>query len=492
MSRRQSVICPESQHYYLSALSSPSSRLRKAKNTQGFNGYPSQEYYSAEEQLNCSNFSSFSTDNGATFEADSAYAVAFAGYQDGLPTEWPSQQSNDSVVSMCEQVMQLSAPASLSIDLVGDFQNHSMSVEAREVDPVYISDVQSGLFEDPSSTQIFIPPSTLVDRHASPSPLGPAFKYAGKYDSDGEFVDHEISNAQVGNQKRRANAHRKMSDSSFDDSDLSSRVSYKRSPAKVGKGGKKPSRKDIVFIAPGLGAKRHPCEQCTLRFARPEHLSRHKRSLHAERKECFPCEVPDCVEKDKVTHKTIRARGDNLAPHYQNTHFRWGNSEKSGKNRRISLKESYELGLTQWDGRWDRFLGGRISIDVHDKNHPCEWKMLGYSIKETQKTTVKSLFPNWEGAEETVFKALDSRWIKMFDGTMDYDTAMATGNDILTRPELGLLGVTMMETEEMGISHIDPRWQRLRSGCMSIEDSEILGVKHLNPAWTAVQEKRRR
>ena len=74
---------------------------------------------------------------------------------------------------------------------------------------------------------------------------------------------------------------------------------------------------------------------------------------------------------------------------------------------------------------------------------------------------------------------------------MDFDTAMADGHKMkeLERKDRGLLGVTMKESEEMGLKNVDPRWEKLRSGEMTVKESEVLGVNHL---WIALQSKQRR
>ena len=138
-----------------------------------------------------------------------------------------------------------------------------------------------------------------------------------------------------------------------------------------------------------------------------------------------------------------------------------------------------------------------------DGNTKGEWKMLGYSILETQIIKVKDIVSKcrtlpqqWEGqgSDDTTLKEFDFRWKMLLEGTMDYATAMAKGHKMkeLERHDRGLLGVTMAESEEMGLKNADPRWLMLRSGKMTIEDSTILGVNHLNPAWLALQTKQRR
>ena len=56
---------------------------------------------------------------------------------------------------------------------------------------------------------------------------------------------------------------------------------------------------------------------------------------------------------------------------------------------------------------------------------------------------------------------------------------MTIGHRMNVRPDKGLLGVTMFESEEMGLKAYDPRWAMLMSGKMKEEDSVTLGVRHL-------------
>ena len=77
---------------------------------------------------------------------------------------------------------------------------------------------------------------------------------------------------------------------------------------------------------------------------------------------------------------------------------------------------------------------------------------------------------------------------------MDFETAMAKGHKMkeLEREDRGLLGVTMFESEQMGLKEVDPRWVHLMSGEMTEKESETLGVRHLNTGWAAGQGKRGR
>ena len=154
-----------------------------------------------------------------------------------------------------------------------------------------------------------------------------------------------------------------------------------------------------------------------------------------------------------------------------------------------------------------------------DGNPKGEWKMLGYSIRETRDILVKdavaecpTLLQQWNTQlqaqsqsqnqnqnnllrdDTTTLKDLDFRWKMLIEGTMDYETCMAEGNRMkeFERKDRRLLGVSMLESEEMGLRDLDPRWIKLRSGEMKEDDRESLGVKHLNMGWGIGQVKRGR
>lgn len=256
--------------------------------------------------------------------------------------------------------------------------------------------------------------------------------------------------------------------------------------------------------------KRNQCQHCPIEwnehtkqwkskfsFERQEHLSRHVKSLHNPTP--FFCKVVGChAHKDYKGEKVkprpgIQSRHDNLLPHYR-THFKYGINEKSGKNKRLSMKESLAIGLRNEDERWDWFLAGRMSIDHPDgpRDFHNSWKMMGYSILETQNTRIKTLFPEWEGPAEETLERHDARWKALRGGKMTYELAMSRGLDMPETEAQGLLGVTMMETEQMGIKNLDGRWTMLLSCCMTMEDAKKLGVEDLNRATIAAQGKRRR
>lgn len=191
----------------------------------------------------------------------------------------------------------------------------------------------------------------------------------------------------------------------------------------------------------------------------------------------LPCYFAECERK-------IKDRPDNMRAHLQTTHFNYGKTERGGKNRRFSMKDSMEMRLKSEDSRWTLLLEGGIEFGDTKTGH---WKMLGYSIKETENIRVKDLVPEWEGSDETTLKDFDPRWKKLLEGNMTFEQAMERGRWMPEEEKEGLLGVDMVTSKEMGLEDVDPRWRKLLEGGMSIETSERLGVKHFNPAGVGQQ-----
>ena len=234
--------------------------------------------------------------------------------------------------------------------------------------------------------------------------------------------------------------------------------------------------------------KRNICERCTYSCNRPEHLQRHIASKHDLAPKLYCCGFKGCKDKDNK-RKVIKGRNDNFKAHYNKTHFSYGMAEKTGKNKRKSMKKSLQRGLTKEDYRWSMMLAGKMTMDEKIDDNLNVWKMIGFSIKETQELRVKDKFPEWQGPEHTTLDALEPRWKALRDGTLTYEQAMSRGADMKETPKQGLLGVTMEETRAMGIAQLDPRWKMWHSGKMSVEDSEMLGVKDLNDAPQARRKR---
>ena len=250
----------------------------------------------------------------------------------------------------------------------------------------------------------------------------------------------------------------------------------------------------VVFERKGniKGNKEYKCDfypKCKFASDRREHRSRHHRTVHSENPKMIPCAFKDCKDKNK-NRKTIKERIDNVTAHYRNTHFNYGETEKSGKNNRKSMQVSLENGLKSYDLRWVLLLAGKMEIGdpAPDQKKACRnaWKTLGYSIRETRDIRIKDIAPEYQGEHETL-EMLDPRYKAMKKGELTYQLAMSVGKGMEETKRQGLLGVDMRETEAMGLKHLDPRWQHLLSGNMSIEDSELLGVKVQN-----LQIRRRR
>ena len=423
----------------------------------------------------------------------------------------PCHQANDDLISTCEQVIHTDSTASLSADMAQNF-NFAMGGPVKDYTHPYV---------DGSQTQMFatgIPSFEVELSHMAIDPmdavrnLDAPFEY-NKDETEAQFVDEDTlcspamasssGGRKTATRSRKKRSYTQMSEIS-EQSNSFSEMSCKKS-TKSRRGDTKKSKRSgwSTRLVVGSSDKKHLCTECheqgqNVRFVRPEHLVRHKKSHHEGDNTIYhACKIPGCIDPKTQKQKRIKARGDNMAPHYNNTHFSWGNSDTSGKNRRISLKESHEIGLIDMDSRWVRFLEGNIKFDGNPKG---EWKMLGYSILETQSIKVKDIITDstlsqqWDGPEDTTLKEFDFRWKMLLEGTMDFEIAMAVGRGMkeYERRDRGLLGVSMKESEEMGLKDLDPRWEKLRSGEMKADDKEILGVKYLNPAWIAMQGKQRR
>lgn len=535
-SRRQSMVMPAHQQYYLSPGSpSPLSRSPRSKRIANADHYSLQQPFTPEAPIN---MTAFMMNGGPSYCLEEQIPMMSDEYANNAPHELSCHQANDDFMSKYEQVMHTDSTASLSADMA---RNFSFAVGGPVKDYAHP-------YGDGSQTQMFgagVPsfevelPHMVIDPMDAVRNLDAPFEY-NKDEAETGFVEEDTlsspamasgsSDRKTSTRTRKKRSYTRMSDTSEQSSSFSE-ISCKRS-TKTRRSGdtKKPKRSGwSTRLVVGSSDKKHPCMECNaqglnVRFVRPEHLVRHKKSHHEGDGTIYhACKVPDCIDpKDNNKHKRIKARGDNLAPHYNNTHFSWGNSTTSGKNRRISLKESLEIGLDNEDNRWPRFLEGGINIDSTPKG---EWKMLGYSIRETRDIKVRdvlaksrTLSQHWESlcqtqtnqnqqqhssrsplpfpinptlppldtsttlpTSETTLQHLDFRWKMLLEGSMTFEHAMADGHKMkeLERKDKGLLGVTMFESEEMGLKDFDPRWVKLMRGEMSEKESEELGVRHL-------------
>ena len=241
--------------------------------------------------------------------------------------------------------------------------------------------------------------------------------------------------------------------------------------------------------------KPQECHECEYKCNRPEHLRRHVQSKHCVEfdggPEMLPCVFPGCKDRKTGKCREIQARHDNLKAHYTKTHFKYGSTEKGGKNARKSMKAAHEMGLSVYDHRWTLLLQEKMNVNQEIKDFLHVWKMLGYSILETRDTKIIDVKPDWPGPEDATLQKYDPRWRALWDRTLTFDKAINRGHNMEETEAQGLLGVTMLETEAMGIRDLDPRWTMLLNRRMSVEQSEKLGVKHRNPVWQDLAARRR-
>ena len=267
-------------------------------------------------------------------------------------------------------------------------------------------------------------------------------------------------------------------------------------PQRDRKGSKRRQQKiDIRRHPPLLKDKGHQCRRCGYACNRQEHLKRHEGSVHGKElvggPEMLPCVFEGCIDRKTKKRREIQSRQDNLKAHYTRTHFKYGSTEKGGKNGRKSMKAALEMGLALYDRRWEFLLNRKMNVNEEMRDYLHVWKMLGYSILETRDIKVKDVVPDWQGSDDATLQEFDPRWRALWDGSLSFEKALTKGYDMEETEAQGLLGVTMLETEAMGIDHLDPRWKVLRNRNMSVEQSEKLGVKYRNPVWTDSASRRR-
>lgn len=476
-SRRQSTICtdiPQQHYYFNNASPSPSFRSPLPKETSEFH-QPLQGPFSTEAESFHSNASSFSVVSGdLTSNPEDVLLPAVNGR---MP--WQEYDVNYGNMPAYESASRNNLSTYLSGDLVSTF---SGSVAPRLIDP------SQAMFEpQPESLPCHVQQENVVFPRASLKSSQAALGSSWEYQPSGHEYDTSCSdddaNSILGQIAKRR---------------------HRRASARKGKVFKRSANgvRAHYIEVPDRTHKLNRCQYCDYACNRPEHLKRHCNAKHDEKKELYRCKFPDCIDKKTGERRIIQSRGDNYKAHYTKTHFSYGSTEKTGKNQRKSMKMSVEEGLRSIDARWALMLAGKMRVGEDAKpggdgksgqNFSNVWKMIGYSIKETKGIKVKDIAPDWQGPDATTLDRFDCRWIGLRDGTLDYEQTMSVGTNMLETPRQGLLGVDMMETKEMGLVEMDPRWQMLLSGHMSVEDSEKLGVKQLNnPAWRALQARRKR
>lgn len=514
-SRRQSMMLPESQQCYISANSlSPSHGPQRRKMAVAADQCLLQEsspfsYTASTEE------GSLGTDGQVGYTPRGEFTLLVNSFTGKAPRQWSGYApQNDASLfyGSVAQHAQTDQSESLGPDLVTSFSN-SMAAgtsQAFELNQPLFTHSQPPIFGGT------IPQLGGDAYHTAPMsstdvpPLGPAFEYQGEELVDGDnlsndvaggrpYLGHNLIREPVNNSSYHSKALRsnllkpytlsQMSDDDQEGSHSSSPIVKTRN--KRHKPGQGAAWKPVY-----IRDKSHHCQFCKYACNRQEHLKRHEQSKHwkvktGEETQMHPCEFAGCIDRKTGRHREIIARLDNLKAHYTKTHFKYGGSEKGGKNARKSMKAAHEMRLSAYDDRWKLLLDGKMNVNQEIKEYLHVWKMLGYSILETRDTKVKSVVADWPCADDETLQQYDPRWKALLDGTLTFDKAMSKGKDMMESEAQGLLGVTMLESEAMGIRDLDPRWEELLNRRMSVEQSEKLGVKQRNPLWIDLVDRRR-
>ena len=486
------MLLPESQQCYLSAISSsPSNRLQGPDGILAIDQCPLQES-SPRSSFPVTDAASLFNNGTTSYVPGDELDVSTYPFTGNESRQWSSYTFPTSLCGRKAQAAQIDGLTSPS---------HN---------PVTFSQ----LLYPPEPTIFPLMQDYGTGRNPSPNTpsLKPPIEMRKPYNTDEEFHGM-ISRAETARQRRYdSNMPAQSPDESFS---LASDDDQEDDHGKRTNRNKKLrlhiDYKKVSHIKP----HRCPEAECTYACNRPEHLKRHRNSKHAEGEdgpEMHPCQFDGCNDRKTGKHREIQARPDNLKAHYTKTHFKYGNSEKGGKNQRKSMKAAWEMGLHIHDQRWALLLSGIMDVNqdfistassigrkdattekADNKDFLYVWKMLGYSILETRDIVVKNVAPDWpDGEGDNTLQKYDPRWRALWDGTLTYDKAMMTGHNMDESKAQGLLGVTMLETEAMGIRDLDPRWKEMLNSRMSVEVSEELGVKQRNPVWINSTRRRAR
>ena len=497
-SRRQSMLLPECQQYYLSATSSsPSNHSQGQENAVAIDQCPLQDSSIAPYLAN-TNDPSLDSESAAACVPDGELAMIVDNFVERAPTQWPDCSPQTASLSWHRtlQASQIDQSANWGCDSQDKFNNPIATRYAHtfEISRPLFDRAQPTIFENSPAhpaTGAYSPESSSNPNVTS---LGPPFEYAViKSGTDMEISDNEdVTISLKGVFKGLPHSH--ISSPPSDDD-----LERNQAPSRIRKHNRK--RRQNQGAACELAGykcesknKSHQCPEpkCDYACHRHEHLERHIKSKHMKGgPEELPCAFHDCIDRRTGKHRMILARLDNLKMHYTNTHFKYGSSENGGKNARKSMKEAYETGLSGYDYRWNLLLEKKMNVNEEIEKELHVWKMLGYSIRETRDTKVKDVKPDDQKSGDSYLQDFDPRWRALWDGTLTFDKAMSKGKHMKESDAQGLLGVTMLETEAMGIKSLDPRWTVLLSGRMSVEQSEKLGVKQRNPKWKDLVAKRR-
>ena len=497
-SRRQSILLPECQQYYLSATSSsPSNHSQGQESAVVIDQCPLQDSSVAPYLAN-TNDPSLDSEGATACVPEGEIAMIVDNFIEKGPTQWPdySPQTASSSWHRTLEAAQVDESTNWGCDLQARFNNPIATRAAHtfEISRPLFSRAQPTIFENspPHLARGAYSPESISDPDVTS--LGPPFEYvASKSGTNMEISDNEnVATPLKGvfNSLPLSHTSSPPSDDDLERDQAPSRI------RKHNRKGRQSQGATCAFEAYKREPKNknHQCPEPTCDYAcqRHEHLERHFRSKHMKGgPEEHPCAFHDCIDRRTGKHRMILARSDNLKAHYTNTHFKYGSSENGGKNARKSMKEAYEMGLSQHDYRWNLLLKNKMKVNEEIEKELHVWKMLGYSVRETRDTKVKDVKPDWQDSRDSYLQDFDPRWKALLDGTLTFDMAMSKGKHMKESDAQGLLGVTMLETEAMGIKSLDPRWTVLLSGRMSVEQSEKLGVKQRNPKWKDLVAKRR-
>ena len=499
-SRRQSMLLPECQQYYLSApSSSPSNHTQGQKNAVNTDQCPLQDSSIAPYLANTSD-PSLDSEGAAICVPEGELAMIVDNLIGKAPNQWPSYSPQNASSSWYRtfQAAQIDESTNWGCDLQAKFNNPiaARSAHTFEISQSLFGPAQPTSFENSPSH----PARGVYNTEGSPSPnapsLGPPFEYGViKSGTDMEISDNEdVATENLTSLKDVFNGP-PLSHTSSPPSDND--LERDQAPSIFRKHNRKHRQSqratcELAGYKCESKNKSYQCPEpnCDYACRRHEHLDRHFRSKHMKGGE-LPCAFHDCIDRRTGKHRMIQARTDNLKAHYTNTHFKYGSSENGGKNARRSMKEAHEMGLSQYDYRWQLLLEKKMNVNEEIKKELHVWKMLGYSIRETRDTKVKDVKPDEQKKGDSYLQEFDPRWRALWDGTLTFEKAMSKGKHMKESDAQGLLGVTMLETEAMGIKSLDPRWSVLLSGRMSVEQSEKLGIKQRNPKWKDLIAKRR-
>ena len=518
-SRRQSMMLSDNKQCYLSAAYSPSHAPQRRKTAAAMDQCLLQES-SPSSYITSTDDGSLVTNGTVGCTPGGEFTMSIGSYTGKAPRQWSSYASQDDASLLCGPVvqhLQTNESESFGRDFVASFSN---SIAARASQAVNLNqplfgDSQPTIFEGTTPQPSVEAYHQVGNSSANVPSLQPAFEYTDLELVDGDIMPNDVTEARsylghnfireppngLSYRSKRSRStllktYGRLSptsdDDKKDDHSPSRNVKIRNKRHKQGQG----ARNQYGTMRIETSDKPHRCDFCDYACNRYEHLKRHEQSKHwkdktGEDTEMHPCKFAGCKDRKTGGHLEIIARADNLKAHYTKTHFKYGGSEKGGKNARKSMKAAHQMDLGLYDHRWTLLLEEKMNVNQEIKEYLHVWKMLGYSILETRDTKVKSVKADWPGPDNETLQRFDPRWKALWDRTLTFDKAMSRGRDMKESEAQGLLGVTMLESEAMGIRPLDPRWTEMDNGRMSVEQSEKLGVKQRNPVWKELIERRR-